>query len=76
MLGKAESLVTHVADRKGHDLRYAIDATKIHTELGWHPGTDFSEGIQRTVGWYRNNRAWWEAILSGESRKTGKIHLP
>ncbi|MBO4885572.1 MAG: dTDP-glucose 4,6-dehydratase [Clostridia bacterium] len=65
-LGKPESLITHVADRKGHDLRYAIDPAKISRELGWLPKTKFSDGIKKTVAWYLNNRDWWETIISGE----------
>ncbi len=65
-LGKPESLITYVSDRKGHDLRYAIDPTKIHTELGWLPKTKFSDGIKKTVKWYLENRKWWEDIISGE----------
>lgn len=65
-LGKPESLITHVADRKGHDMRYAIDPAKIHRELGWLPETMFKEGIQKTIRWYLDNKAWWERIISGE----------
>ena len=68
LLGKPESLITYVADRKGHDRRYAIDPDKISRELGWLPGTRFDEGVRRTVDWYLSNRAWWETILSGEYR--------
>ncbi len=67
-LGKPESLITHVADRKGHDRRYAIDPTKIHDELGWLPATPFAEGIDKTIDWYLTHRDWWEAIISGEYR--------
>lgn len=67
-VGKPESLITFVADRKGHDLRYAIDPTKMHAELGWEPETPFQEGIRRTISWYLDNRAWWEEIVSGEYR--------
>ena len=67
-LGKPESLITYVADRKGHDMRYAIDPTKIHTELGWLPETKFADGINKTIDWYLNNRQWWETIISGEYR--------
>ncbi len=67
-LDKPESLITYVTDRKGHDLRYAIDPEKIHTELGWSPETAFADGIRRTVDWYLANRPWWEEILSGEYR--------
>ena len=65
-LGKPESLITYVTDRKGHDLRYAIDPTKIHKELGWLPETKFADGIQKTIQWYLENRDWWEAIVNGE----------
>ena len=67
-LGKPYSLITHVADRKGHDMRYAIDPAKIHRELGWLPETKFADGIQKTVKWYLENRSWWETIISGEYR--------
>lgn len=67
-LGKPERLITYVADRQGHDLRYAIDPTKIHTELGWLPETRFADGIGRTIDWYLANRSWWEEILSGAYR--------
>lgn len=66
ILGKPESLIVHVTDRKGHDMRYAIDPTKIHNELGWLPETKFEDGIQKTVAWYLDNRKWWEDIISGE----------
>lgn len=65
-LGKSESLITYVADRKGHDMRYAIDPSKIHNELGWLPETKFEDGIQKTIRWYLDNRSWWEEIISGE----------
>lgn len=65
-LGKPESLITYVPDRKGHDLRYAIDPSKIHSELGWLPEVNFSDGIQKTIQWYLDNREWWESIISGE----------
>ena len=65
-LGKPESLITHVTDRKGHDMRYAIDPTKIHNELGWLPETKFADGIKKTIKWYLENREWWETIISGE----------
>jgi len=66
LLGKPESLITYVTDRKGHDLRYAIDPTKIKNELGWEPDTMFDDGIIKTVNWYLENRDWWENIISGE----------
>ena len=65
-LGKNEDLITYVTDRKGHDLRYAIDPTKIHNELGWLPETKFQDGIKKTIAWYLNNQSWWEPIISGE----------
>ena len=65
-LGKPESLITHVGDRKGHDMRYAIDPTKIHNELGWLPETKFEDGIKKTIQWYLDNREWWDTIISGE----------
>mgnify|MGYP004499437427 FL=1 len=68
-LGKPESLIKHVTDRKGHDMRYAIDPTKIHTELGWLPETKFEDGIKYTIDWYLSNREWWEPIISGEYRQ-------
>ena len=67
-LGKPESLITFVTDRKGHDMRYAIDPTKIHNELGWLPETKFEDGIKKTIRWYLDNRPWWEEIISGEYR--------
>ena len=65
-LDKPESLITYVTDRKGHDMRYAIDPAKIHGELGWLPETKFADGIQKTIQWYLDNRKWWEDIISGE----------
>ncbi len=65
-LGKPESLITYVTDRKGHDMRYAIDPTKIHSELGWLPETKFDDGIKMTIKWYLDNKLWWENIISGE----------
>lgn len=64
-LGKSEDLITYVADRKGHDLRYAIDPTKIYTELGWLPETKFANGIKKTIQWYLDNHQWREDIISG-----------
>lgn len=65
-LGKSEGLITYVKDRKGHDMRYAIDPSKIHGELGWLPETSFNDGIKKTIQWYLENREWWETIISGE----------
>ena len=65
-LGKPESLIQFVTDRKGHDRRYAIDPTKIHRELGWLPETKFADGIQKTIQWYVTHEDWWQPIVSGE----------
>ena len=67
-VGKPESLITFVTDRKGHDMRYAIDPGKIHASLGWLPETKFEDGLKKTVRWYLDNRSWWETIVSGEYR--------
>lgn len=64
-LGKPETLIHFVADRPGHDRRYATDSTKLQTELGWQPEYDFESGLAQTVAWYLQNRAWWQPILSG-----------
>ena len=68
-LGKSESLIQHVEDRPGHDRRYAIDATKIETELGWLPQYTFDRGIQETIEWYLGHRSWWESVRSGKYRE-------
>ena len=65
-LDKPESLIHFVTDRPGHDMRYAIDPTKIHEELGWLPTTPFDAGIQKTIRWYLENKSWWEHIISGD----------
>jgi dTDP-glucose 4,6-dehydratase len=65
LLGKPPELIRFVADRPGHDRRYAIDATRIARELGFAPRTGFSEGLRRTIQWYRENRGWWERVRSG-----------
>ena len=65
-VGKDESLITYVKDRPGHDMRYAIDPSKIKKDLGWFPETPFEEGIQKTITWYLDNKEWWQKILSGE----------
>lgn len=65
-LGKSEDLINYVTDRPGHDMRYAIDPTKIKNELGWEPTTTFDEGIKKTIKWYLDNKSWWENIMSGE----------
>jgi dTDP-glucose 4,6-dehydratase len=67
-LGKTEDLICFVADRKGHDRRYAIDPEKIKRELGWKPTTCFDDGIKQTIQWYFDNKNWWREIVSGEYR--------
>ena len=66
ILGKSEDLIRFVKDRPGHDMRYAIDPTKIRNELGWYPETTFEEGIEKTTQWYLENRSWWENIMNGD----------
>lgn len=65
-LDKPESLITYVLDRPGHDMRYAIDPGKIHSELGWLPNTKFDDGIKMTIQWYLDNKSWWQDILAGD----------
>lgn len=67
--GTSDHLITYVTDRAGHDLRYAIDATKLKTELGWEPSLQFEEGIEKTVQWYLDNQEWMDNITSGEYEK-------
>lgn len=69
LLKKPESLIQYVADRPGHDRRYAIDPTKIRTELGYQPKHTFEQGLAETVTWYVENRAWWERVTSGAYRQ-------
>ena len=64
-LGRSEEQISYVADRKGHDRRYAIDPAKMERELGWKPTTTFADGIQSTITWYREHETWWKDILSG-----------
>ena len=68
-LGKPESLITYVSDRKGHDLRYAIDPTKIETKLGWKPKYTFETGIKETIEWFMNNQEWMDDVTSGDYLK-------
>lgn len=63
--GTAEKLITYVTDRAGHDLRYAIDATKLKNELGWGPSITFEKGLSNTIDWYLNNKAWLKNVTSG-----------
>jgi dTDP-glucose 4,6-dehydratase len=62
--GSLENLITFVADRPGHDLRYAVDASRIGRELGWRPRESFETGLRRTVSWYLSRRDWWEPLLT------------
>ena len=68
-LDKPETLITYVSDRKGHDLRYAIDPTKIETKLGWKPKYNFESGIKETIEWYMNNQEWMDDVTSGDYLK-------
>lgn len=68
-LGRSEELIVHVEDRKGHDKRYAIDHSKLSSELGWKPLTDFGEGIKNTIEWYVEHREWWQPVISGEYQR-------
>jgi dTDP-glucose 4,6-dehydratase len=63
--GESAKLITYVKDRAGHDLRYAIDATKLKNELGWLPSLQFEEGISKTIDWYLNNTEWLNHVTSG-----------
>jgi dTDP-glucose 4,6-dehydratase len=67
--GTSEKLITYVKDRPGHDMRYAIDSSKLQSELGWSPIPDFAEGLEKTVEWYLSNTKWLERILSGDYEK-------
>jgi dTDP-glucose 4,6-dehydratase len=73
--GSYRALITYVDDRPGHDFRYAIDCSKIERELGWRPQETFESGLRRTVQWYLDNEAWWQAIRSGKYRgeRLGRI---
>lgn len=67
--GESEKLITYVTDRAGHDLRYAIDSSKLQNDLGWTPSLQFEEGLEKTVDWYLENTAWMENITSGDYQK-------
>jgi dTDP-glucose 4,6-dehydratase len=67
--GESEKLITYVTDRAGHDMRYAIDATKINKELGWKPSLQFEEGIASTIDWYLTHQTWLDNVTSGEYQK-------
>ncbi|MDZ7765235.1 MAG: GDP-mannose 4,6-dehydratase [Melioribacteraceae bacterium] len=72
-LGKTEDLIEYVKDRPGHDRRYAIDSSKIETELGWKPEYKFEEAIAETINWYKENQSWWQRIISGEYQEYYKM---
>jgi dTDP-glucose 4,6-dehydratase len=63
--GDSEKLITFVTDRAGHDFRYAIDSTKLMSELGWEPSLQFEEGLSKTIDWYLENEEWLEHVTSG-----------
>ena len=67
--GASEKLITYVKDRAGHDLRYAIDSSKLKNELGWEPSLQFEEGIEKTVKWYLENKEWMDNITSGDYKE-------
>ena len=67
--GTSEKLITYVTDRAGHDLRYAIDSTKLQNELGWKPSLQFEEGIELTIDWYLSNQKWLDNVTSGNYQK-------
>ncbi len=71
--GESEQLINFVQDRAGHDMRYAIDATKLKTELGWQPSLQFEEGLSKTIDWYLNNRHWINDVTSGNYQKYYEI---
>lgn len=73
-LGKSEDLIRYVTDRPGHDMRYAIDPAKIHSELGWLPETKFEDGIKKTIKWYLENIDWWQHIINGEYKDYYEKH--
>jgi len=68
-IGTSEKLITFIADRAGHDMRYAIDASKLTTELGWQPSVTFEEGLEKTVQWYLENSEWIETVVTGEYKE-------
>ncbi|OGF32083.1 dTDP-glucose 4,6-dehydratase [Candidatus Falkowbacteria bacterium RIFCSPLOWO2_12_FULL_45_13] len=69
LMGRGEEMIEYVADRPGHDLRYAMDYKKAKNELGWAPKVKFKDGLIKTIEWYKNNKAWWQNIKSGEYKQ-------
>ena len=74
ILGKPADLIKFVEDRPAHDHRYALDNSKIEEELAWRPEIEFADGLKKTIDWYKNNRKWWEEIISGQYRKFYDLH--
>lgn len=74
LLNKPETLITRVEDRLAHDRRYAVDTSKMQTELGWQPKVDFKTGLQKTIDWYLANKSWWQNVKSGEYQKYYAMH--
>jgi dTDP-glucose 4,6-dehydratase len=74
--GPRRNLISHVIDRPGHDMRYAIDASKLSTELGWQPTLNFEQGLQRTVMWYLDNQDWWGPLIDGPNYKGERLGAP
>ena len=68
-VGESENLINYVKDRPGHDLRYAIDASKIRNELGWEPSVTFEEGLSKTIDWYLDHEEWLKNVTSGKYQK-------
>jgi dTDP-glucose 4,6-dehydratase len=73
--GTSLKLITYVTDRAGHDLRYAIDSTKLKNELSWEPSLQFEEGIEKTIKWYLNNKEWMGRVISGDYQKYYQKYL-
>jgi dTDP-glucose 4,6-dehydratase len=75
LLKKPESLIRHVADRAGHDRRYAMNSSKLRKELGWLPGYNLDHGLSQTVEWYLANPVWWQRVLSEAYRASNTLYL-
>ena len=69
LTGKGEEMIEYVADRKGHDKRYAIDFSKAKKELGWEPQISFEDGLKKTIAWYEDSQDWWKKIKNGEYKE-------
>jgi dTDP-glucose 4,6-dehydratase len=75
ILNKPESLIRYVTDRAGHDRRYGMNIAKLHGELGWQPRHAFEAGLETTVQWYLDHRAWWERVVSEAYRASNALYL-